>query len=237
MSDFQPDHSRLASRGRKRKQNRLLNLLIAIVCVLIIIVGFSIFFGGGGSQSASQGHHTQGQNNGGGNSGGAAAGSHQNKKKGNKSSNSQFSLNNGNTSKQSSPSSSNQKSKNKNQNKKKQKTVGPHNLVVPQGPWQPVGTQQTGTHQTSYSQGSQDWKEQMQALYEATGLSSSDSTLWWLGRDGASNKSVGYLTPKNDPHAFYVVHIEWINQKGWKPVSVQRKYIQDPQAWYKQKSG
>lgn len=242
MSDFQPEHSRLSTRGRKRKQNRLLNLSIVIVCLLILVVGYSIFFsGGGGSQKADSNSHTssQGSNNGGGNGPNSAPTSGSHKK--NKGSQSPTQKNSSAGTGASSTNKNNAgKSKNNNQkitNHKQQKTTGPHHLAVPQGPWKPVATQQQSPHHTSYSSGSQDWTEQMQALYEATGLSSSDSTLWWLGRDGSTNQSVGYLSPKNDPNAFYIVHIEWVDQKGWKPVQVGRKYIQDPQAWYKQKSG
>lgn len=238
MSDYDSDYSRIGTRGRKRKQNRLLNLMIIVVLVLIIIVGYSIFKGGGAHQASGPNTHNSasGQNHGGQKgSKGSAANSKKHKKQsdasgsGNTSGNSSTSSNQS-TGSQQSKSGSDQSNASKNGEK-----TGPHNLVIPQGPWSPVGTQQQSPHHTSYSSHSQDWNEQMQAMYEATGLTSDNSTLWWLERDGGDGKSVGYISPKDNESAFYIVHIQWVDQKGWKPVKVERKYVADPHAWFEKK--
>lgn len=237
MSDYDSDYSRISSRGRKRKQNRLLNLLIVIVLLLVVIVGYSIFFTGGGSRQASgsKAQHSNNDPNNNGNKGTNGGASHKNKKKSdvsnkeNKTSNNKASNNTTNGTK------SNDSKQKTDKQKKKVETTGPHNLAIPQGPWNPVGTQQQSPHHTSYSSSSQDWNEQLQALYEATGLSADNSTLWWMERDGGDGKSVGYISPKSNESAFYIVHIKWVDQKGWQPVKVERKYIKDPHVWYEQK--
>ncbi|HET7657185.1 MAG TPA: YrrS family protein [Bacillales bacterium] len=236
MNDYESEYSRSATRGRKRKQNRLLNLLIIIVVVLILIVGYSILFAGGHSNQAS-GPNTHnsanGPNNGGDQgSAGTAAQSNDGKKK------SQSDQSGKSTDDSSSTKDQTQDSKQKETNDStdsEKTTTGPHNLVVPQGPWDPVGTEQQPPHHTSYDSQSQDWAEQLKAIYEATGLTSDNSTLWWLERDGAPDQSVGYVSPKSDKSAFYIVHIKWVDQKGWKPVKVERQYVEDPHAWFEQK--
>ncbi|HET7578016.1 MAG TPA: DUF1510 family protein [Bacillales bacterium] len=228
MSDFQPEYSRSAARGRKRKQNRLLNLLIAIVCILILIVGYSIFFTGGGSQKADQssqsaqnGQHHNGGDNG---SGGAAGtGSHKDKKdkKTTFSFKSSKDQNSGGSDSQTTngDQKDNKKAKSGDQKNKDKKNEASGNL---NGPWEPIGTKQEPPHQKSYHKGSVDWNEQVQALLYATGIHKGDYILWWLGNGGTPQTSVGKISSKENPNEMYVVNLKWVKGKGWKPTSVKK---------------
>ncbi len=86
--------------------------------------------------------------------------------------------------------------------------------------WQPVGTTQTGDHVASYSEGV-DWNEQINALAYATGLDSSNMTVWFLGNNNKDpHKSIGTVSSK-DQSEKYRVYIEWVDGSGWKPTKVE----------------
>lgn len=85
--------------------------------------------------------------------------------------------------------------------------------------WQPVGTTQSGEHVASYSEGV-DWNEQINALSYATGLDSSNMTVWFLGNNNDPQKSIGTVSSK-DQSEKYRVYIEWVDGSGWKPTKVE----------------
>lgn len=90
----------------------------------------------------------------------------------------------------------------------------------PSGPWQPIGTVQTGTHTTDYTEGSVDWNERIKALLYATNINDGDYTLWRLENGGGADLSKGIISTKENPGTKYVVTLKWINNQGWEPISV-----------------
>jgi len=90
----------------------------------------------------------------------------------------------------------------------------------PSGPWQPIGTVQKGAHTTDYNQGSVDWNEKIKALLYATNINDGDYTLWRLENGGGPDKSKGIISSKEAPNKKYDVTLQWVNDQGWKPVSV-----------------
>ncbi|GGH89030.1 cytoskeletal protein RodZ [Pullulanibacillus pueri] len=89
----------------------------------------------------------------------------------------------------------------------------------PKGPWKPIGTTQSEPHQTNYDEGSVDWNERVKALSYATGISEEDMTLIWLGNGGAPDKSLGKVKDKQTGKIYDVI-LQWVKDKGWKPISV-----------------
>ena len=86
--------------------------------------------------------------------------------------------------------------------------------------WEPVGTEQEGEHVTDFTKGSQDWQEMTQAVSTATGLSSDNMIVWWMGNGGASDKAISTVSTK-DKGTYYRVQLQWVNGSGWKPVKVE----------------
>lgn len=76
-------------------------------------------------------------------------------------------------------------------------------------------------HQASYDQGSADWNAQVKAISDATGISSDQMTIRWLGNGGSPNMSLARVSPKSTPNAIYVVHLTYKNGK-WQADSVQK---------------
>ncbi|RID85223.1 DUF1510 family protein [Peribacillus asahii] len=86
--------------------------------------------------------------------------------------------------------------------------------------WQPVGTEQTGPHTTSFEKGSKDWNEMTKAIAYGAGLDEGSMRLWWLKNGGSPTTAIGTVSEGDNPQA-YRVYIEWVDGAGWKPVKVE----------------
>jgi cytoskeletal protein RodZ len=86
--------------------------------------------------------------------------------------------------------------------------------------WKPVGTTQTGEHQTVYDESSVDWQEMLKALSYATGIDGGNMTVWFLGNNGGPQSAAGTVSDKTGGPK-YRVAIEWVDGEGWKPVKVE----------------
>ena len=86
--------------------------------------------------------------------------------------------------------------------------------------WQPIGTEQTGSHTTSFEKGSKDWNEMTKAIAYGAGLDEGSMRLWWLKNGGSPDTAIGTVSEGDNPQA-YRVYIEWVEGAGWKPVKVE----------------
>ncbi|MCW4680168.1 YrrS family protein [Bacillus pumilus] len=87
--------------------------------------------------------------------------------------------------------------------------------------WKPVGTEQSGSHTATYDSNSKDWKEMMKAMSYATGISEDQMTVIWLGNNGGPQDAKGTIRDKSTGER-YRVEITWVDEKGWKPVKVEK---------------
>lgn len=87
--------------------------------------------------------------------------------------------------------------------------------------WEPVGTEQSGSHTATYDSSSKDWKEMIKAMSYATGISEDQMTVLWLGNNGGPQDAKGTIRDKSTGER-YRVEITWIDEKGWKPVKVEK---------------
>jgi FtsZ-interacting cell division protein ZipA len=88
------------------------------------------------------------------------------------------------------------------------------------GDWQPIGTEQTGTHTTDYNDGSQDRKEIAKAVSEVTGLQEESMVTHWVG-NGGEQKVEATVSDANNSQ-IYRVYLTWIDERGWKPTKVEK---------------
>jgi hypothetical protein len=86
--------------------------------------------------------------------------------------------------------------------------------------WKPVGTTQSGEHNTVFDQNSVDWQEMILAYSYATGIDKNNMTVWFNGNGGAPNTAVGTISEKGSDQT-YRVSIQWVDGQGWKPVKVE----------------
>lgn len=85
--------------------------------------------------------------------------------------------------------------------------------------WKPIGTEQTGEHETVFNKDSIDWQEMEQAMAHAAGIPRDNMTTWYIS-NGGPNKAIGTVSPKDGEQAFRV-YIEWVDGQGWKPTKVE----------------
>lgn len=201
--------SRFNQRDQKRKLNKIYNIAITIVSVLIIIVAATIFLSDDGSsdKAASESKQTAGNSK------------HADKEK--------------DTEKDESKDSADLEDQGKEEDADKEKEDGETpELVEVEGSdgnvtkaytseeWEPVGTEQTGEHTTSYQKDSVDWNEMRKALAVGAGMEESTMKLWWLENGGSPTSAIGTVSDGSDTHT-YRVYIEWVDGSGWKPAKVE----------------
>ncbi|AKS39017.1 hypothetical protein NP92_11595 [Anoxybacillus gonensis] len=189
--------SRFAKRSKQRKVNRLLNTFIAIVFALILFFGWKWLFANDRSvketNASPQPVRVEVETN--------------------------------------EPSNDEQPSEtetetNEQPNDNVEETVvdDPNSNVIREivnPSWQPIGTTQSEPHVTQYDKNSVDWKEMLDAISYATGISSSDLIVWFIGNGGSPNHAVATVS-KKDKTEHYKVFIEWVTDEGWKPTKVQQ---------------
>lgn len=88
---------------------------------------------------------------------------------------------------------------------------------VPDGEWEPVGTEQTGEFTHDFSRGSRNWTEMETALKQATGLDN-NMVIWRLENAGPTSARGVVSSPDSQSQPYEVI-IEWIDGQGWAPVS------------------
>ena len=85
--------------------------------------------------------------------------------------------------------------------------------------WKPIGTDQTGVHESIYDENHVDWDEKKKALSYATGHPVEGLIFWRIGNAGGPQKSYGIVSTR-DKSEMYRVYLEWVDEKGWKPVKM-----------------
>lgn len=96
--------------------------------------------------------------------------------------------------------------------------------VIEDKEWKPYKTAQqddgTTMHVSSYSAGTVDWNEKLQAVQNITGLKEEDWILWYAKGNGSADASIITVSSK-DQDEKYRVSLKWVAKKGWKPEKVE----------------
>ncbi|MHA6260340.1 YrrS family protein [Sporosarcina sp. CAU 1771] len=85
--------------------------------------------------------------------------------------------------------------------------------------WQAIGTEQAGEHVSSYNAKSMDFLEKKKAIAYAVGQSEDSLNYWKVKNGGSPRKSIGIIDVKGTSEK-YRVYIDWIDGQGWRPVKV-----------------
>ncbi|QDP40687.1 YrrS family protein [Radiobacillus deserti] len=110
----------------------------------------------------------------------------------------------------------------------------PNVIKAFQGDWEPIGTQQEGNHVITFEQGTVDWKEMMDAVSMATGLSRTDMIQWWVSRSG--DQSVQATVSNPSETEIYRVSVKWVDHQGWQPTLVEQLKENDQKHRFKEDS-
>lgn len=211
MANQQPQSRQSLRKSTKQKKiNSILNIAIAVVFILIIVVGWTVIFAPDDSQKTAgtdnESKTTNVQKN-------------ETSKNGNtkKFAKDQVSEEGKNSSTDEEESSSSEENVTEVQ-------TNDSNVIkaVINSNWEPVGTSQTGEHVTQYDEGSTDWQEMLKAISVATGTTTDDMTVLWIGNGGNPNKNVVGTIKTKDSGSIYKVYLEWVDGQGWKPTKLEQ---------------
>ena len=212
--DFNNSGERYARRAKRRKTNIILNTLIAIVIILIIIVGSTTFFGGNKENQDLVGE-TGSPNN-------------DTEQKDDTSKNDHH-QNVGNEDKPADdevvkePDNENNETVAEDEEPIETESGEPNvEKVIINPSWAPIGTVQMGNHESSWSKGTVDWNEKLQAAAYAVGIPVENMTAWWVTRgENPENQAVLTVSEKGGADA-YRVYIDWVDGEGWVPTEVKK---------------
>lgn len=231
MKGNDPRYSRVNRKKMRNKSNQLLNIMIGLVVVLIIIVGASIIIGNNdddGKESAleeevlddagSSTDETQETED--------DSISESKDQNGSSETSEEESDDEGQSSNESENDNGSDSSDEeaKDEEESGNVTIVPDNdeiikeTVINPG-WQPIGTVQTGVHESKYDGESVDWNEKKNAISYAVGHPEEELIFWKIKNGGGPQKSIGIASTK-DKSEKYRVYLEWVDGKGWKPVQM-----------------
>ncbi|MDF9627192.1 DUF1510 family protein [Bacillus cereus] len=105
------------------------------------------------------------------------------------------------------------------ENKEEEKTVSQEKDPQTNPPWKPIGTEQGAKPDMKFKEGTVDWSEMKKAISYAVDVPESQLIFDFIGNNG-NNKAYGNVRDKQS-NKKYKVNIDWVENQGWKPVSVQ----------------
>ncbi|MEI3895440.1 MULTISPECIES: YrrS family protein [Bacillus] len=85
--------------------------------------------------------------------------------------------------------------------------------------WKPIGTKQGAKPEMKFKEGTVDWNEMKKAISYAVDVPESQLIFDFIGNNG-NNKAYSNVRDKQS-NKKYKVDIDWVENQGWKPVSVQ----------------
>ena len=85
--------------------------------------------------------------------------------------------------------------------------------------WKPIGTKQGTKPEMKFKEGTVDWSEMKEAISYAVDVPEAQLIFEFIGNNG-NNKAYGNIRDKQS-NKKYKVDIDWVENQGWKPVSVQ----------------
>ncbi|PFH75216.1 YrrS family protein [Bacillus thuringiensis] len=105
------------------------------------------------------------------------------------------------------------------ENKEEEKTVSQEKDPQTNPSWKPIGTEQGAKPDMKFKEGTVDWSEMKKAISYAVDVPESQLIFDFIGNNG-NNKAYGNVRDKQS-NKKYKVNIDWIENQGWKPASVQ----------------
>ncbi|PEJ36752.1 FMN-dependent NADH-azoreductase [Bacillus wiedmannii] len=108
---------------------------------------------------------------------------------------------------------------NENENKEGEKTVSQEKGSQTNSSWKPIGTEQGAKPEMKFKEGTVDWSEMKKEISYAIDVPESQLIFDFIGNNG-NNKAYGNVRDKQS-NKKYKVNIDWVENQGWKPESVQ----------------
>ncbi|MBJ8107945.1 MULTISPECIES: YrrS family protein [Bacillus cereus group] len=106
-----------------------------------------------------------------------------------------------------------------NENKEGEKTISQEKGSQTNSSWKAIGTEQGAKPAMQFKEGTVDWNEMKKAISYAVDVPENQLIFDFIGNNG-NNKAYGNVRDKQS-NKKYKVDIDWVENQGWKPVSVQ----------------
>ncbi|BDH62373.1 hypothetical protein MTP04_25030 [Lysinibacillus sp. PLM2] len=87
--------------------------------------------------------------------------------------------------------------------------------------WQVTPTNQTGEHVSAFETGHIDYEEKLVTIRNAVNLTEGNIIYWSVKNNGSSDSAISVISSKDQTEK-YRVTIQWIANQGWKPVKVEK---------------
>ncbi|MGF9769625.1 YrrS family protein [Bacillus albus] len=108
---------------------------------------------------------------------------------------------------------------NENENEEGEKTISQEKGSQTNSSWKAIGTEQGAKPAMQFKEGTVDWNEMKKAISYAVDVPENQLIFDFIGNNG-NNKAYGNVRDKQS-NKKYKVDIDWVENQGWKPVSVQ----------------
>ncbi|HDR4912436.1 DUF1510 family protein [Bacillus cereus] len=105
------------------------------------------------------------------------------------------------------------------ENNEEEKTASQEKGSQTNPSWKPIGTEQGAKPEMKFKEGTVDWSEMKKAISYAVDVPEGQLIFDFIGNNG-NNKAYGNVRDKQN-NKKYKVNIDWVENQGWKPVSVQ----------------
>ncbi|HDX9527727.1 TPA: DUF1510 family protein [Bacillus thuringiensis] len=105
------------------------------------------------------------------------------------------------------------------ENNEEEKTTSQEKGSQTNPSWKPIGTEQGAKPEMKFKEGTVDWSEMKKAISYAVDVPESQLIFDFIGNNG-NNKAYGNVRDKQN-NKKYKVNIDWVENQGWKPASVQ----------------
>ncbi|MED3661490.1 YrrS family protein [Ureibacillus sp. FSL K6-8385] len=92
--------------------------------------------------------------------------------------------------------------------------------VIVNNNWKVTPTKQTGEHVSAFQEGHIDYEEKLITIRNAVELPEDDIIYWSVRNDGTGKGAIAVVSSK-DQSKKYRVHIKWIDNAGWIPIKVE----------------
>jgi len=214
---------------KKKKMNTILNVSIGIVALLILFIGGTLIFGGDSDEvtiSDETGENNHDLNS---NTGDISIDSDTSvNDEGNDANN----LSESNMNESTNENEANENEENESENEENEidenenENEAENENELPEsedGEWVPIGTVQSEPFSAVYEKNHVNWDEMTRALEYATGLTSEEMQVWYIGNGGDAQSAIGTVGKSEDKNQPYKVRLEWVENEGWMPVSVEKQ--------------
>ncbi|WP_216829074.1 YrrS family protein [Alkalihalobacterium elongatum] len=181
---------------KKRRLNRLYNVAIGIVAILIIYVAVQLFFTSGSEEVIADNEQEQQE---------------EQDQQEDQSEETSQTIENDREIESSQEEVENEEAREEDEERTEEELF--------EGEWMPIGTVQSEPFEINFSKDHVNWKEMTHAIQYATGLGD-DIIIWRIENGGDPMSAVGTVSDPANKNTPYRVRIEWVTDRGWRPVEV-----------------